>query len=499
MLLLMRKKSIIILLIFILGGIFRFVNLGNKPLWFDESVTYFFIKSNLTELFSTDMQFFLLGNSIGQWFIFKIAAFFDKSEFILRFPSFLFGTISVFLMYKLCKIMLHEQEAIIATLLFAIHPTLLWHSQDARIYSFLLFLQLLSTICVLDEKFKQKQLWWVILAIISIYSHIYAIVLIGLHIIYLYFHNNFKFKNFLIIAISSLPLVYINYGNINMRQTIFETSGRNFNWINGVLMNIRMIFGSIPEGFVLSHLLSSIFYYYFYFSAVLFIIIFTSSLFVKKFYFFSNLTRNYFILFSIVMIILLPILHDLLNVPYQQRYNIFLVPLGIIVITEIMRVLKPILMKIIFLSCLIGILLTYDIIILTQNISQPRPFSKQTLKALTNYDHQILTSSMYYPFNLLYYIERSDKLLSVIPAIYEDTAIYKFYEKVTKTRYFSTRENCEELKKFIANQKKIMILFVPSPYDIQPENCDKILLSFLNYGRVIDKTPYGLMFEVIQP
>lgn len=67
------------------------------------------------------------------------------SEFALRFSSVWFGLLAVVLLWRLAQALtLPTTTALLATLLLAISPYAVWHSQDARMYSMSLALHLVD-------------------------------------------------------------------------------------------------------------------------------------------------------------------------------------------------------------------------------------------------------------------------------------------------------------------------------------------------------------------
>jgi uncharacterized membrane protein len=74
-------------------------------------------------------------------FMVKLAG---PSEFVLRFPSLAFSVLTVPLLYALGKCLFDGRMGILAALFGAISPLYLWYSHEARMYTMLTFLGLLS-------------------------------------------------------------------------------------------------------------------------------------------------------------------------------------------------------------------------------------------------------------------------------------------------------------------------------------------------------------------
>lgn len=99
------------------------VRIAAQPLWF--GLTY----PNGSALF-TILVHFLLG--LGD------------IEFMARFPSAVFGHISILIIYRLGKLLLSRAAGVLAALFMALSPTLIQYSQYSRMYGTYSFFSLLS-------------------------------------------------------------------------------------------------------------------------------------------------------------------------------------------------------------------------------------------------------------------------------------------------------------------------------------------------------------------
>src|SRR3990167_4926541 len=69
---------------------------------------------------------------------------FGLSEFKLRFFSAIFGIASIYMIFLLGKTIFNEKVGLIAAFILSINHQHIYYSQEARNYSFLVFLALLS-------------------------------------------------------------------------------------------------------------------------------------------------------------------------------------------------------------------------------------------------------------------------------------------------------------------------------------------------------------------
>jgi len=145
-----RSRRILILSLIILAFALRVYQLDAKSIWFDESHSLNRASLDLPSIASgkqiwgdrviwdrthVPFYFFLLH------FLIKLAG---NSDFTLRFLSVIFGVLTMPLIYVMGKKLGHPHAGLWAALLATFSPFYLWYSQEARMYTLLVFLGLLS-------------------------------------------------------------------------------------------------------------------------------------------------------------------------------------------------------------------------------------------------------------------------------------------------------------------------------------------------------------------
>jgi 4-amino-4-deoxy-L-arabinose transferase-like glycosyltransferase len=121
----------------------RLLRIGHESLWFDEAATYEATLVPWGEWLPwivADSQFPLF-HAIQKVF----CGLFGRSETMLRLPSALFGTAAVAAIHGLGAELASRRAGLFAALLLALNPCAIFHAQDARPYSLLLLLALLSS------------------------------------------------------------------------------------------------------------------------------------------------------------------------------------------------------------------------------------------------------------------------------------------------------------------------------------------------------------------
>ncbi len=189
----------------------RVYRLPAQSLWYDEGVSWYLTGMPLpalTEWTANDIQpplfYYLL------WLWTRLAG---TSEYALRFPSVIFGVLTVPLIWITGWRLLGKRPAWLAALILSISPLHVYYAQEARMYTLLTFLGLLSSYLLLrltdgaanraatvDDagattrdrsrattwgRPYSKYVWAYVLAIVAaLYVHYFAFFLLAAHALY---------------------------------------------------------------------------------------------------------------------------------------------------------------------------------------------------------------------------------------------------------------------------------------------------------------------------
>lgn len=183
----------------------RSAGLVTHGLWRDEVDAIRFAVFPLPELLRT----FLTPGQNGPLYFFLLRpwlALAGETEFALRFFSLFFGVLAVPLAYRLGRLLLpgcsarqaqdagqsrsRPGAALAVALLVATSPYLIWYSQEGKMYSLVVTLGLVSTICFLRLLGAQGSPWrwwlaYVIVTTASFYTHLIAALLVPAHAVIL--------------------------------------------------------------------------------------------------------------------------------------------------------------------------------------------------------------------------------------------------------------------------------------------------------------------------
>jgi len=231
-----HKFILILLLIIFLGGFLRIYDLGAESIWHDEVSSIEQAKQNLSEVIRTALD---THNSPPLYFItlhYQMLLF-GSSETAVRFPSAIFGILSLFFIYKLGCQLFNKKIGLISSFLLAISTFAIYYSQDARPYSLFLLMTLLSFyffIQILKINSKWYYLGYSLANILLLYSHLFGLFVVITQIIYFaifwkkYRQQRLKFAGVQVASVlASIPLVIL------VVTRFYETTewGGSIGWI----------------------------------------------------------------------------------------------------------------------------------------------------------------------------------------------------------------------------------------------------------------------------
>lgn len=216
------------------AAVLRLINL-NQSLWLDEAISFIAVKNyNFLEIITKfspgDVHPPLYYLILKLW-----TALFGYSEIALRFPSVIFGVLTVFLVYKI--------GGKKAAFFMAINPLAIYYSQEARMYS-------LETLLVTGAVYfflAKKKFWFLLFLISAFYTDYLSLfmipVLLPLSLVSLPF------------LLPWLPVLWSQF-QLSL-QLAFEVPlwGQvvgGFSFKSLILVPIKFIFGRIPSHLIMA-------------------------------------------------------------------------------------------------------------------------------------------------------------------------------------------------------------------------------------------------------
>ncbi|MBI5957018.1 MAG: glycosyltransferase family 39 protein [Chloroflexi bacterium] len=191
---------LVTILIVGLAFLLRVYHLNGQSLWYDEGFSAFLSQQGLAEITArtaADIHPPLYYYLLHLWI--PLAG---DGEFALRFPSAVFGVLSVPLFYQVGRRLFGNQIGLLSALMATLSPFYVWYSQEARMYTLVTLLGLCSSYLLLRllEGYAARgreplsgssgrilSLWAGFMAInvAAIYTHFYALFLVAFQAIYL--------------------------------------------------------------------------------------------------------------------------------------------------------------------------------------------------------------------------------------------------------------------------------------------------------------------------
>ena len=182
----------LLVLIILLGLGLRLYGLDAQSLWYDEGFSVYLARMDLGEITlrtAADIQPPLYYYLLHGWI-----TLFGDSEQALRGLSALFGALTIPLMYAVAGQLFRSRLAgLLAALLVALSPLHIWYGQEARMYTLLTFLCLLSSYLLLlvvdaEKKWPIVLLWaaYTLVNIVALYTHYFAFFVLAGQAVYVF-------------------------------------------------------------------------------------------------------------------------------------------------------------------------------------------------------------------------------------------------------------------------------------------------------------------------
>ena len=181
-----RTVFVILLALILLGTILRIYGLGAKSIWYDEAVSIANAEKDLT--FFIDSSFCY---KPVYFMLLKIwMSLFGAGKIIARLLSVIFGVISIFLIYRIAKMLFNQKIGLISAFILAISCFHIYHAQQIRQHSLFTLLTLLSFFFFLKIITKPASSHFIFNTLINILilgTHPYGLCVIFLQNLFFFF------------------------------------------------------------------------------------------------------------------------------------------------------------------------------------------------------------------------------------------------------------------------------------------------------------------------
>jgi mannosyltransferase len=175
-----------ILLLLAVATAVRFLCLACKPFWFDEcfsvEVARIGWRNFLHLLWWREANMSLYYVLLRMWL--NVDLHYGQSEFFIRSLSVLIAAATLPAVYWLARLLYDRRVALIAATLFTFNAYNVRYAQEARSYALFLLLATLSSgflIALLREPARRNRVGYVLVSILAVYAHFYALLLVAAH------------------------------------------------------------------------------------------------------------------------------------------------------------------------------------------------------------------------------------------------------------------------------------------------------------------------------
>lgn len=167
-------------LIVFIGGVLRFYGLSQKSLWHDEVYSVRGSES-IAKIWGSHYPLYFL--------ILHFSRYMGTNEFILRLPSAVFGILTIVVFYSIGKLLFGIREGLVGAFLLSISIFHIYYSQEARAYTLLAFLSLLSLFFFyksITENRKASWLGFTLSTLLTLYTHYFGVFVIFVEVIFFF-------------------------------------------------------------------------------------------------------------------------------------------------------------------------------------------------------------------------------------------------------------------------------------------------------------------------
>jgi 4-amino-4-deoxy-L-arabinose transferase-like glycosyltransferase len=187
----------IIAVVTLIGAGVRLHHLAGRSLWIDEAASVHFATIPWWPFLR--LLWGYQGNMTLYYFALRAWMHWGDSEFVVRGLSALFGILTIPSVYALGKRLFDRPTGLIAAALLSVHRFHVAFSQEARGYSLLLFLLVLTTYALIVAMESDQRLWrWILFAItaaLCVYAHIFAVLALAAHMLAIVFPRPFRVRS----------------------------------------------------------------------------------------------------------------------------------------------------------------------------------------------------------------------------------------------------------------------------------------------------------------
>ncbi len=148
-----NRNNALLLCLFFIGIILRSLNLRDRPISYDEGLTFITAQKPLSQVFAiSEVDVHPPLWALIEWAFLNVWT--DPNPWLIRIPALVASALTVYVFVKLCRqVMVPEQVILISTGLLALLPTQIWYGQDGRMYAFVQLLVVIATYAITARRY----------------------------------------------------------------------------------------------------------------------------------------------------------------------------------------------------------------------------------------------------------------------------------------------------------------------------------------------------------
>jgi mannosyltransferase len=180
------KYNAALFAIVLIGLLLRVYNLATQSIWWDEAFSVSISKLSLSQIVQatgTDVHPPLYYFILHYWIV-----LFGTSEVAVRSLSVLFGVLAIPMVYVLGRHLFDEEVGLVSAFILAISVFNIQYSQEARMYTMMLLLALLSMyffVRFLERSSLAISVGYVLSTVLLLYTHVFGLFIVIAQNIYL--------------------------------------------------------------------------------------------------------------------------------------------------------------------------------------------------------------------------------------------------------------------------------------------------------------------------
>lgn len=228
-----KNRTVILVSIFILNFILKFLFLATQDICIDEPYSIFHAQFGVGDI----IQFLKPTNNppLFEIILHYWIKFFGISPMSVRFLPLLFGSLTVIFIYKIAEKLFSLPVAIVSSLLYTFSTMSIYYSHDCRVYTLFLLLTTIS-IYLFIKLFEDHSIWYKIsfclVNALIIYAHYFGFFVWLIEAIYILYFGRKYLKMFALLFILSV-LIYLPQILVFVER--FHESSTEGTWIKEVM------------------------------------------------------------------------------------------------------------------------------------------------------------------------------------------------------------------------------------------------------------------------